>query len=189
MLFSFIFISLIFKLKSFEDEFTENFLELSLKGEFLPATIDFYLQRKEILKTLLNFKLCAYARLISQNKIFESEYVINFICNANKKYQNHFVELTEEIKNLSKNKHTIVLSCALPLTLNKVKTFFDDEKLKFLGRRHNADDAIRLLDDAHNMGLRVSGDFIYGLPDENVDDVINTCKQINQLGLKHCSMY
>ena len=119
------------KLKSFEDEFTENFLELSLKGEFLPATIDFYLQRKEILKTLLNFKLCAYARLISQNKIFESEYVINFICNANKKYQNHFVELTEEIKNLSKNKHTIVLSCALPLTLNKVKTFFDDEKLKY----------------------------------------------------------
>ena len=119
------------KLKAFEDEFTENFLELSLKGEFLPATIDFYLQRKEILKALLDFKLCAYARLISQNKIFESEYVINFICNANKKYQNHFVELTEEIKNLSKNKHTIVLSCALPLTLNKVKTFFDDEKLKY----------------------------------------------------------
>ena len=65
----------------------------------------------------------------------------------------------------------------------------NDDKLKFLGRRHNADDAIRLLDDAHNMGLRVSGDFIYGLPDENVDDVINTCKQINQLGLQHCSMY
>ena len=65
----------------------------------------------------------------------------------------------------------------------------NDDKLKFLGRRHNADDAIRLLDDAHNMGLRVSGDFIYGLPGENVDDVINTCKQINQLGLQHCSMY
>ncbi len=65
----------------------------------------------------------------------------------------------------------------------------NDDKLKFLGRRHNADDAIRLLDGAQNMGLRVSGDFIYGLPGENVDDVINTCKQINQLGLKHCSMY
>lgn len=65
----------------------------------------------------------------------------------------------------------------------------DDEKLIFLGRKHNTHDALQLLEYANTIGMRVSADFIYGLPDENVDDVINTCKQINKLGLKHCSMY
>lgn len=65
----------------------------------------------------------------------------------------------------------------------------DDDKLKFLGRRHSAADARRLISDAQNLGLRVSGDFIYGLPGENVNDIVQTCKQINDLGIKHCSMY
>ena len=65
----------------------------------------------------------------------------------------------------------------------------NDEKLQFLGRRHNVNDALQLLDDANSIGLRLSADFIYGLPEEQVDDVINTCNQINRLGLQHCSMY
>lgn len=119
------------KLKTFEDETVENFLDLSLKGEFLPKTLDFYANRKEILTRILDFKLIAYARLISQNKIFDSEYVVNFLCQANKKYHNHFVELTEDVKILKQNKNTVLISCALPLTLNKVKRFFDDEKIKY----------------------------------------------------------
>lgn len=119
------------KLKIFEDETLENFLDLSLKGEFLPKTLEFYSTRKDILKRLLSFNLIAFSRILSQNKIFETEFVINFICQANKKYQNHFVELTDEVKNLLKNKNTIVLSCATPLTLNKVKSFFDEENLKY----------------------------------------------------------
>lgn len=65
----------------------------------------------------------------------------------------------------------------------------DDDKLQFLGRRHSANDARRLIDDAQKLGLRVSGDFIYGLPGENVRDVIHMCEQINEMGLKHCSVY
>lgn len=65
----------------------------------------------------------------------------------------------------------------------------DDDKLKFMGRRHSASDALRLLDAAHNLGLRVSADFIYGLPDETVSDVVRLCGEINTLGLKHCSLY
>lgn len=64
-----------------------------------------------------------------------------------------------------------------------------DEKLKFLGRQHNVADALKLLDDARNIGLRVSADFIYGLPGDTVADVINLCNRINTLGLTHCSMY
>ena len=119
------------KLKTFEDETLENFLDLSLKGEFLPKTIELYFSKKDILKRILDFKLIAFARLLSQNKIFENEYVVNFLCSANKKYQNHFVELTEDVKNLKNNKNTVVMCCGLPLTLNKVKTFFDDEKLSY----------------------------------------------------------
>lgn len=66
---------------------------------------------------------------------------------------------------------------------------FDDGRLAFLGRRHTARDAITLINAAMDMGLNVSGDFIYGLPNDTTNDVINTCKQINDLGIKHCSMY
>lgn len=64
-----------------------------------------------------------------------------------------------------------------------------DEKLKYLGRMHSAADAVATLQTAQKLNLRVSGDFIYGLPNESVADVIETCKQINSLGLTHCSLY
>lgn len=64
-----------------------------------------------------------------------------------------------------------------------------DEELEFLGRKHNAKQATDLLNIAQNMNLRVSGDFIYGLPNHNVQSVIDLCKNINALGLKHASLY
>lgn len=65
----------------------------------------------------------------------------------------------------------------------------DDNKLRFLGRRHNAADALKLLGTAQDMGLRVSADFIYGLPGDTVNDAIGMCNQINKLELTHCSVY
>lgn len=69
-----------------------------------------------------------------------------------------------------------------------VQSLSDDE-LQFLGRKHNVRQALVLLEYAKNMNLRVSGDFIYGLPNQNVQSVINLCNEINKLGLKHVSMY
>lgn len=66
---------------------------------------------------------------------------------------------------------------------------FDDKKLKFLGRIHNANDALRIIELGTKHGIRVSADFIYGLPGEGVDDVIKTCDEINRIGITHCSMY
>jgi len=66
---------------------------------------------------------------------------------------------------------------------------FDDEKLRFLGRAHNADDARRLIDIAMAQVKNVSADFIYGLPSDSVDDVKKVCDKINKIGLPHCSMY
>ncbi len=65
----------------------------------------------------------------------------------------------------------------------------NDDKLKFLGRRHDVKTALNLLENAKKFDLNVSADFIYGLPEEKVKDIINLCKDINQLGLQHCSMY
>lgn len=66
---------------------------------------------------------------------------------------------------------------------------FDDAKLRFLGRAHNADDALRLIDDAMAQVKNVSADFIYGLPSDSINDVIKTCTEINKIGLPHCSLY
>ena len=65
----------------------------------------------------------------------------------------------------------------------------NDEELKFLGRRHDVKTAINLLENAQNMNLRLSADFIYGLPNQKTENVINLCENINKLGLTHVSMY
>lgn len=65
----------------------------------------------------------------------------------------------------------------------------DDETLTFLGRQHSARDAIELINAAQKMNIRTSADFIYGTPMDTVDSVVQLCTQINELGIRHCSMY
>ncbi|MCL2538452.1 MAG: radical SAM family heme chaperone HemW [Alphaproteobacteria bacterium] len=66
---------------------------------------------------------------------------------------------------------------------------FDDNELKFLGRTHSANDAIKLIKIAQDFGLNTSGDFIYGLPGQSVASVEKTCRGILDLGLRHVSLY
>ena len=65
----------------------------------------------------------------------------------------------------------------------------DDRRLKFLGRRHTVRDALQLLDAAQHKNIRLSADFIYGLPGDTPDDIVQLCDGINSCGLGHCSMY
>lgn len=64
-----------------------------------------------------------------------------------------------------------------------------DEKLKFLGRRHTVKDAMNLISDAIKQNIRLSADFIYGMPHDTTDDIIKMCQDINSIGLRHCSLY
>lgn len=64
-----------------------------------------------------------------------------------------------------------------------------DEELKFLGRIHDAAAARKLINTALNHDLRVSADFIYGLPNHTAKDVKELCENINSLGLEHASLY
>ncbi|MCQ2581007.1 MAG: radical SAM family heme chaperone HemW [Alphaproteobacteria bacterium] len=66
---------------------------------------------------------------------------------------------------------------------------FNDNELNFLGRRHDAKTAIKLLDTAMQKNIRVSADFIYGLPGHNVQNIISLCNKINEIGLQHASLY
>lgn len=65
----------------------------------------------------------------------------------------------------------------------------DDNELQFLGRTHTARDAFELLNVAMDFGMRVSADFIYGIPGDTVESITKMCKQINTIGLTHCSLY
>ncbi|MBR2286107.1 MAG: radical SAM family heme chaperone HemW [Alphaproteobacteria bacterium] len=65
----------------------------------------------------------------------------------------------------------------------------DDDELLFLGRRHTVADALRLIDAAKSRDIRVSADFIYGLPGHNATKVKALCQNINKIGFSHCSMY
>ncbi|MDR2413126.1 MAG: radical SAM family heme chaperone HemW [Rickettsiales bacterium] len=64
-----------------------------------------------------------------------------------------------------------------------------DEELAFMGRIHNARQALRLLTDARDLGLLTCADFIYGLPGQSAADVERLCGRINELELEHCSLY
>jgi len=65
----------------------------------------------------------------------------------------------------------------------------NDDELKFLGRRHSVADAMRLIDAAQGRNIRVSADFIYGLPGHTAQTIEKLCRDINKIGLHHCSMY
>lgn len=65
----------------------------------------------------------------------------------------------------------------------------NDDELRFLGRRHSVSDAMQLIDAAMVRDIRVSGDFIYGIPGHNAGTVKKLCGEINKIGLTHCSMY
>ncbi len=65
----------------------------------------------------------------------------------------------------------------------------NDDELIFLGRKHNVAQSLKLLESGQKLGIRVSADFIYGLPEHNEKSVKILCEQINKLHLTHVSMY
>ena len=120
------------------------------------------------------------------------------------------VAIFEQIINCIKQQFVIVDDCEITLESNpgtidadKLNGFvrngvnrlsvgvqsLKDEELEFLGRKHDVKTALNLLETALNIGLRVNSDFIYGLPNQKVNDVIGLCKGINRIGLSHVSMY
>ncbi|MGD0677230.1 MAG: radical SAM family heme chaperone HemW [Polyangiaceae bacterium] len=66
----------------------------------------------------------------------------------------------------------------------------DDARLRFLGRLHNAHGAVTAVRSALFAGVpRVSGDLIFGLPDQPPSDARDEAVALVELGLGHVSCY
>jgi uncharacterized protein len=68
----------------------------------------------------------------------------------------------------------------------------NDETLKRINRNHTFKDVVDAVTRLHNIGIRVCGHVIFGLPGENREDVLNTAKDLSKLkidGLKLHSLF
>ncbi len=64
------------------------------------------------------------------------------------------------------------------------------EQLKFLGRLHDPDGALRAIEAALASGIaRVSTDLIFGLPDQSIEDASAQAVALAATGLRHLSCY
>ncbi len=67
---------------------------------------------------------------------------------------------------------------------------FHNEILRFIGRRHSAEDTLTAVKKAKQAGFRnISLDLIYGLPFQNLDILINDLAVIKSLDVQHVSTY
>lgn len=67
---------------------------------------------------------------------------------------------------------------------------FDENILKLIGRRHNADDVENSVNYARQAGFKnISLDFIYGLPSQSIESFENDLKHAISLGVEHISLY
>jgi oxygen-independent coproporphyrinogen-3 oxidase len=64
-----------------------------------------------------------------------------------------------------------------------------DDRLKYLGRLHDAKGARAAVKDALSAVPRVSGDLIFGLPGQSVDEAQAEALELVELGLSHVSCY
>lgn len=67
---------------------------------------------------------------------------------------------------------------------------FDDERLRFLGRRHTSQKAIEAIKLSQKAGFKnISIDLIFGFPGESLSDWENDISQALSLGIQHISAY
>ncbi len=65
-----------------------------------------------------------------------------------------------------------------------------DDKLKALGRIHNADEAVRAAEQAHKAGLNSFNlDLMHGLPGQSLEDALHDLKRVIALNPSHISWY
>lgn len=67
---------------------------------------------------------------------------------------------------------------------------FDDKQLRFLGRRHNAQQTVKAVAACKEAGINnISLDLIYGLPGQTMDDWCSDVEKALSLGITHLSAY
>lgn len=111
------------------EENTNSFLELSLKGEFLPKQMEFYFDKKNVFVGADRFREVAFSRLVSQNKIFGSERIENFVCQPVARYVGKFIDLRAKVLNLVKNHWSVVIATKDLPTRNRLRGLLEEVSL------------------------------------------------------------
>lgn len=90
-----------------------------------------------------------------------------------------------------RDEYTSALSCSLPIRrLSMGVQTFNDERLRFLKRRHTAAQAIEAVERCRRYGFsNLSIDLIYGLPGETLDEWGHDLRQALSLEVPHMSAY
>jgi oxygen-independent coproporphyrinogen-3 oxidase len=65
----------------------------------------------------------------------------------------------------------------------------NDARLRFLGRLHDAEGALRAVAAARLELPRVSGDMMFGMPGQGADDLLQELERLSALELDHVSLY
>lgn len=67
---------------------------------------------------------------------------------------------------------------------------FDDNLLRYIGRRHTKEDAIKAIKHIQQAGFKnISVDLIYGLPNQTIGEFLKSLRQALDLGIQHISLY
>ena len=67
---------------------------------------------------------------------------------------------------------------------------FDEKILKLIGRRHSATDVEFVVKTAQDLGFNnISLDFIYGLPEQNIENFLQDLELAKNLAIQHISLY
>lgn len=67
---------------------------------------------------------------------------------------------------------------------------FDDEDLRYLGRRHHAERSRQALNDVAEAGFEnISADLIHGIPGSAVEKTLKSIEELKLFGVRHLSMY
>lgn len=90
-----------------------------------------------------------------------------------------------------KDEYTSALGCSLPVNrLSMGVQTFNDERLRFLQRRHTARQAIEAVECCRKYGFdNLSVDLIYGLPGETLEEWNHDLQQALTLDVPHLSAY
>lgn len=120
--------------------------------------------------------------VLNQKEIENIIKVFNFENNA---------EITTELNPEDVNKE--YLERLLIIGVNRLSfgcQTFNDTILKQINRRHNSEQVKNVVKLAQNVGFdNISLDFIYGLPNQNIEMFLDDLKQAVELGLQHISLY
>ncbi len=101
------------------------------------------------------------------------------------------IEITLEAnpKTLTKENLILYKQCGINRLSLGVQSF-NNEILKFLGRAHKKEDAIKTFCLAREVGFKnISLDFIYGIPNQKILDIENDLIEIKKLSPEHLSFY